>query len=307
MITPLGVARLFARLYRGIRLRLLLHEESWQKTGNGFYMKIRRSDFMSRAMLFGYYEASLVYWIKHMIPSDSTVIDIGANHGYFTLLLAKMVGNNGRVISVEPDPQAIEALRSNVEYNELENISLNPFVLSNSAGKCDFFVSRQSGFSSRFPNDIAKPTISHAISVEMKTLDCLLEELDILPSTSNIPFVKIDAEGSEPFILEGMSRTLSLFGPVIWFEVNRGSLQSADRNLDFIETIFRNAGYSLFRPIWQRDRLLLRGSLKLLRLSGLELVDSCFDVLALIETPELVDKMEQSRIIVEDRISSRQI
>ena len=67
---------------------------------------------------------------KEIQPGD-TVLDLGANIGYFTLLFAKLVGNNGIVFAFEPEPQNIALLTKNIKINNYKNVTLVPKAVSN--------------------------------------------------------------------------------------------------------------------------------------------------------------------------------
>lgn len=203
-------------------------------------------DFMDRAFLLGIYEPALTRTIaKHVKPGE-VCVDIGAHEGYAALHLARAVGASGLVIAVEPDPRAFSKLSSNLDHNHYSNVSLWQCALADTPGMVEFMLSRQLGFSTRFPSDKALKTIASTIQILSKTLDEILGEVGALGGARRISFIKIDAEGSEPLILKGMARTLVMHRPVIWIEVNRPSLGAAGRSATDIQDQLHQAGYVLY-------------------------------------------------------------
>ncbi|MBF0473725.1 MAG: FkbM family methyltransferase [Nitrospirae bacterium] len=58
-----------------------------------------------------------------------TVVDVGAYHGYFSLIAAKLVGSNGRVFAFEPYPNSICTMKYNIKLNNFSNINLSDYAL----------------------------------------------------------------------------------------------------------------------------------------------------------------------------------
>lgn len=284
MITR-SIAHSLGSVYRRLSLMRMGTGERWHSMDIGRYMRVDPSDFMDQAMLFGYYEADLVYWLRNTIGTGDIAVDVGAHKGYITLLLSTLVGPTGKVVSFEPDPYAFETLRANIDYNGLDTVTLYPYVASNQSGHCEFYVSNQRGFSSRFPNETATPLIASTISAEMQRLDSIVQD------KYDISFVKIDAEGSELHVLEGMKDILSSSHPSIWLEINRPSFSAANVDPESVRDMLRSFGYFLYRASWQRD-MYQRGFLSLQKIDSFLLQPACFNILAL---PDSFEQLENTR------------
>jgi len=147
----------------------------------------------------------------NMIPnflskSDLTIIDLGANEGFYTLK-AKELSPKSKIISVEPNPYAFRTLKSNVKYNRLKNvITVNKAVTSKN-GKITFeIVKGKSTVGStkvyekyRIAYEIEK------IRINSITLECLCKKFKI----DKIDLLKMDVEGSELDILKSSEKILS--------------------------------------------------------------------------------------------------
>jgi len=134
------------------------------------------------------------------LKEGDTFVDVGANIGYYTLLAAKRVGPKGRVIAFEPEPTNFAILKRNVEANGLTNVILEQKALSNQAGTLRLYIEPENkGGHKVFQFGDAKDFVE----VEAVRLDDYLKT-----DRGRIDFVKIDTEGAEGAILEGMQDTL---------------------------------------------------------------------------------------------------
>ena len=131
-------------------------------------------------------------------PGD-TVIDVGANVGYYTLLAARRVGSRGKVIAFEPDPESFALLQRNVEANGFTNVVVEQKALSNSRGRVQLFLDHENRGDNRI-----YPAAQTRDSVEVAAIP--LDEY--LPADSPVNFIKIDTQGAEGVITEGMLQTL---------------------------------------------------------------------------------------------------
>jgi FkbM family methyltransferase len=139
---------------------------------------------------------------KLIAPGD-TIVDVGANIGFYTCLFAKRVGPTGRVIAVEPTPSCLELLRHNLRINGLqERVECHPCALSDQEGSAQLYIypEGEEGFNSLG----ATQAITGRCSVG--TLDISTSTLDKLLSGRRLEkgcFIKIDVEGFEHQVLKG--------------------------------------------------------------------------------------------------------
>jgi FkbM family methyltransferase len=131
---------------------------------------------------------------------NETVIDVGAHLGLYTLIAAKLVGQNGKVISIEPDDANLVVLRKNVAINNLNNTIVLPVALGDVSGLKKFYAgvmpSASSFYFTRWRALYKVRTVKKIITV---TLDELLEKLGI----KDVEWIKIDVEGAELDVLRG--------------------------------------------------------------------------------------------------------
>ena len=161
-----------------------------------FYLE-RHSDFSSFYQVF--VERSYPNLIKKIKQGDN-VVDAGANIGIFTVIASTLVGTDGRVIAIEPDPENICTLKRNVELNKLTNVEVLTKALYKESGKRIKF--NQNGTMSKIISGEMK-TDSANIDVETITFDDIISKRKIKPN-----ILKMDIEGAEKFALLSAENTI---------------------------------------------------------------------------------------------------
>jgi FkbM family methyltransferase len=176
--------------------------------GNAQHFFIWSGDFVE--------EDTLDVFLSHLQPG-MTVLDIGANLGLFSCAIAQAIGPNGRLFSFEPMPHVHQDLVTNLQLNEFTNVVPEQIALSDSTGQMTFHVGHRDGLSS-----LVRPSGSgRVVEVQTTTVDQYLETHGI----ERVDAVKIDVEGAEPFVIRGMTRTLSRPGrPLLMVEHNSSAL-----------------------------------------------------------------------------------
>lgn len=137
--------------------------------------------------------------IEHVEPDD-VFWDVGASTGPFTCLLAEVL-HSGSVVAFEPHPENIASLRRNVTKNGYDNVRTEAVALSNETGDIDLAINSReagTGLHAIYPSEDRETT-----RVQMQRGDDLVTEGFAAPTV-----VKIDVEGSEQLVVDGMRRTL---------------------------------------------------------------------------------------------------
>ncbi len=166
---------------------------------DGHIMYLDKKDSLSLSVL-GFYEPSVSWAIQNEIKKGMTVIDVGANIGYFTLLMARCVGASGKVYAFEPDPENFNLLRKNVRINGYKNVILVKAAVARKKGKIGLFVNENSNAEHSiysFSKNQKK------ILVNSWSLDEYFSDKD-----KKVDFVKLDIQGAEPEALLGMKKLI---------------------------------------------------------------------------------------------------
>jgi len=138
---------------------------------------------------------------RELIKNGMSIIDIGAHIGLYTVLAAEKVGNTGKIIAIEPEPQNYKQLLENIKLNSFRNvIPVNCGLgIRNSLEK--LYINPYKTCSHTF---VLEKNGNYFIEVRVKTLDSLREELNL----KKVDIIKIDTEGAEIPVLKGAEKTL---------------------------------------------------------------------------------------------------
>lgn len=172
-------------------------------------LEINPDNFLpSRVFVNGNYEPDLINYLKRILRPGMICVDIGANVGYLTILMAKRVGTQGHVLSFEPTQRSYNALCRNVRLNNLTNVAVHQLALTDHDGTLDFHEGPPDYDVYNTAGNISHPSAQRVVFkksiVPCKTLDNYLSENKI----QQVDLIKIDVEGGELLALKGMETTL---------------------------------------------------------------------------------------------------
>jgi FkbM family methyltransferase len=164
----------------------------------------------------GTYEPEVAVIFNRYVKPGMSVVDIGANIGYFTMLSASLVGLSGLVVAVEPNPENIKLLEASRRVNGFDQVLVIQAAAGRRTGLLALNVSYSNGITGELPAELDAVFASRP--VPCFALDALL------PTDRRINLVKIDTEGAELNALIGLSQTIDRDRPVIVSEFSPGSL-----------------------------------------------------------------------------------
>jgi FkbM family methyltransferase len=180
-----------------------------------FYSSAGDIGFASHIILDGFWEIWLTSWMVKTIQKDWVVLDVGANYGYYSLLMADLVGRNGRMIAFEPNPFAAKAAEDSLSINGFSSFSeVRRIALSDQEGSCTFFVPEGEPKNGQLVYETLSDRPGEVFEVPITSIDLSTENF------SHLDFIKIDAEGGESRIFDGMTKTIHKFNPTILMEFN---------------------------------------------------------------------------------------
>jgi FkbM family methyltransferase len=164
---------------------------------------------------FGTYEPELRKIIRILLPPGGVAVDVGANIGWHTLLMARQVGTDGRVLAIEANPSVRSQLERNVDLNRLAHVEIVPHAAAECAKTVRFFGPGADDPRSGDGHIVTEEDQqSQLLSIESRTLDAIVMERPI----NRLDLIKIDVEGYEWPVLQGGERTIANFRPYILFE-----------------------------------------------------------------------------------------
>jgi FkbM family methyltransferase len=186
---------------------------------DNFLMQLNPTEHIQQQLFwYGYYEKALGDILKKIIKPGGVFIDIGANIGYFSLLIANNVPT-AKVISFEPARDIFLKLKENISINNIKNITPFNAAIGEMNEEKELFISGADnlGMSSfqQPENFSGKKEI-----VQVLTIDDWFKRAGL----AKIDVIKLDVEGSELSALKGMSEVLQSFKPMVIVEINPETL-----------------------------------------------------------------------------------
>jgi FkbM family methyltransferase len=186
----------------------------------------------------GAWEPHLNAMVRRTLKPGMSVIDVGANIGYYSLLAARLVGQTGRVTAFEPNSENNRLLLLSRAENGFEQIQLMPVALGDRPGHATFSVAMGSngGLRNRLQEELHSPQCQ---IVPVVRLD------DVF--SGPVDFIKMDIEGAEPLALAGAERTLTESRPVVSSEFCPFMIRAVSGSdpLAFLQR-FASRGYDAF-------------------------------------------------------------
>ncbi len=167
-------------------------------TTEGSQMILDKNDSLLLS-IYPNFEPAETNLVKKYIKPGMVVVDAGAYIGYFTLLMARLVGPKGEVHAFEPGKENFELLEKNVELNGYKNVICNRVALSNKVGKAKLYLSSDNPQDHRITKDVHN----------QKTEIIRVETLDYYFKNKKVNFIKMDIQGAEVFALEKAKETLN--------------------------------------------------------------------------------------------------
>jgi len=192
-------------------------------------------------LMFGTHEPLTTNLLSQNLKDGMICLDIGSNIGYYALLESNLVGNNGKVIAIEPSPQNFEVLKRNLVLQKNSNVEAYNFACGNEDGEVSFVTSNSSNLS-RIKEDYTNPDDSNIVSetkVPLRRIDSFLNEKNI----SRLDLIRMDTEGYELKIYPGMHETIKKFKPMISMELHR-SILGSEGTIRLLK-LLRNDGYEI--------------------------------------------------------------
>lgn len=164
-----------------------------------FYIFPYEECCVSQPIAAGSFEAWELQVLKSFLRPGDRVLDIGAHIGYHSLAFAEILGADGRVIAIEPNPRNRTLLYENIKINGL-NVQVLPFAGSDHAGFIDLYLCNGNTGDTRTWADQTHPYKIQAMCVRLD---------DVLNIYDQYSVIKIDTQGAEVKVLKGMQALLT--------------------------------------------------------------------------------------------------
>lgn len=250
----IGRSALVQRIYRFLYYHLISKSEPLPPLlinveCHKMYVHPASVDFVQTGPWRSSYEKYQTELFKRIVKKGMVVVDLGANIGYYTLIAAKLVGEKGKVFAFEPEANNYALLERNIAINGYKNVVPVQKAVSNSMGTTTLFLSPDGN---RGWHRIYKSQDGwDSVEIEMVTLGEFFKDKE-----DSIDVIKMDVEGAEAAVLEGMSQEQKTNDKLIIFtEFSPSSLEKLGTSPERYLNELIKYGFKLYRIDEKKEQI----------------------------------------------------
>jgi len=243
------------RLKRWVAAKARAQPFLQRRIPGGSRMRFYLDSRVCRPMYVGTFERSEQQFVARYLREGDRFYDVGAHYGLFTLIASRRVGRVGRVLAIEPTPQTLERLQSNIGLNAAANVEVLPVAISNIEGNVELSVSdtEREAWNTLALN--AAVSGFRRIGVTATTLDALAAERG---DTGRVALIKIDVEGWERRVLRGGRNLLKRAdAPVLLMEFSDAMSSRDESTCDDLFRDLVELGYEMYTYDAENNGLVL--------------------------------------------------
>ena len=255
------LAKLYRHIERGtlikrvVDYRKIKNEQNWRaffnddsrntickKLPEGGKIKLDKYNLISKAVYLDKFESFEISYVTQTLSKGDIFVDVGANIGLFTIIASNKVGSNGKVYAFEPTSETYGKLIQNIKINQSKNIVCKNVAVSNREGKAYISIN---GSNNSALNSIVSGLDNTTVCEEIQciVLDQFFQENKI---SGVIKLIKIDVEGWELPVLQGMFQELKAARPELIIEVNENNYRNVGYEVEDILNLLEQLNYNIY-------------------------------------------------------------
>ena len=221
----------------------------------GLKWRLQMEHSIDREIALGVFEPATTRLVNKIVKPGMTLIDVGANLGYYTIMFANLVGKSGKVFAFEPVKQYYEKLLWHVEANGFRNhVAAFNCGLSDKEERISIGVAN-TGATVHWVSD-DPPT--RCEEIQLHPLDEIIPKYSI----EKIDLIKIDIDGHEPFFFRGARNFFRKNRPILLVEFAQLNLDRAGEDVSGLKATIEKLGYTMYsestkRPFTSRTQFLV--------------------------------------------------
>jgi FkbM family methyltransferase len=232
--------RLFSNRYFGKVMAPFVRRRSWTiEEGEGAGLQIKFPQ--NRDFVLGSSEGPVQEAMAKHLHSGGVCYDIGANMGFFSLIAARLVGPTGFVSAFEPVAENAASIRENVRLNQFSNINTFEVAVGRTSGEAELLLTDWDGGSTLASSSVKPSEPVSRRNVRVVALDDFIAEKNLRLPT----FVKIDVEGLELEVMQGMTKTIETAMPILLYEVDDGDREKFLNRWTALDKYVQGLGYDI--------------------------------------------------------------
>ena len=244
-------------------------------------------DFLLAHFQQGYcFEPEILWVLLHTLQAGDIAIDVGANVGFFTMIMSQLAGPSGHVIACEPGPNNLPTLKHHLDMNKTSNVVIEKRPLWNKSGPITFYLNADNRSSNalfdpaQWEHNVKAKLYPQPLQMDATTLDAVAFDVD----SRKIKVIKIDTEGAEQRILEGARELLELYHPpYIVAELNPMGLPQTNCTAETMRAYMAQFGYQMFF-IHQTDLIpaLVPAATKVIYVNDIQVMNVLFSTIEMV-------------------------
>jgi FkbM family methyltransferase len=179
--------------------------------------------------------------LRHFLQPGDTFIDTGANHGTFSIVASRLVGPEGLVVSIEPQPR-LAGLLLRLLANGPAKFEIHQIACGNCSDNVPFYIPSATSGSAGLLSAYSARLLHKTIQVAIRRLDDVIDSRSLPGRT----LIKLDVEGSELAVLLGARHLIQAIKPALLIEINPRTLRAAGTSKEALLGVLLNLGYDRF-------------------------------------------------------------
>jgi FkbM family methyltransferase len=209
---------------------------------HGYIVHLDLSKWPDRSTYFlgRWLDLAMQLFVNDLVKQGDTVVDVGANRGEFALFASRLLGDSGKVICFEPNPNCLKILDQEIASNQIKNILINRVALGEREEELALSVPFVNSGEGTFGRSAYGKEATYQVKVKIKNGDDLL--------TDQHPcLIKIDVEGFECNAIAGLANTINRHHPIIVTEIVPQHLAACGFSVADLVRLMRRNGYEGFK------------------------------------------------------------
>jgi FkbM family methyltransferase len=229
-----------SKLIPDSRVDILDYDGNWVTCRvNGIMWRLDIRQYVDSEILkTGIFEPHSTHWVHELVKPGMIVADVGANFGYYTVQLSRLVGSTGLVHAFEPSTAFRQRLLDHLKRNRCSNVTVSEFGLSDRTETLQLYVGADTA-TLHWCDDRKRPVSEE--TVPLMTLDEYAEEVNL----PHLDFIKVDIDGHEPRFLSGATQTIQRFRPIMLIEFAQLYLPKVGSDAEKLAEQLNKLGYIL--------------------------------------------------------------
>lgn len=203
------------------------------------YLDVDDGGISKTLLLFGKREIDHKKLLEKIVKPGMTILDIGANIGYYVLMERELLRGSGKIVAVEPSPGNIDLFKKNMWLNQCDNVFIHHCALSDENGEREFYLSVQSNLNTFHNTGSGVQHLSGEV-IKVKTM----KVQEVMAPYGSPDLIRMDVEGHEVEIMQGLLPDIRArsMAPIIIFETHL-SRYSADHDIRVPLNALFDCGY----------------------------------------------------------------